>query len=105
MIGIDTASLDHGPSKNYTVHQLLLSKNIPFLEMVAHLDKLAAAIKDDHHGKKMIEVTALPMKIIKGSGGPIRIMATVSTMTNSTFRVFETASWLLILCSLYANAF
>jgi kynurenine formamidase len=65
-VGIDTASIDHGPSKSFLAHQVLLGANIPVFENVASMDALPA---------KGALVIALPMKIRGGSGGPLRIMA------------------------------
>ena len=81
MVGIDTISLDYGPTTTYPVHVILNGANIPFLENVAHLDKLAAELKTDSEGRatQTVEITALPMKIGNGSGGPTRVMAVVTT--------------------------
>jgi len=65
-IGIDTASLDHGPSKDFIAHQILNGANIYGLENVANLERLPA------RGATLI---ALPMKIKGGTGGPVRIIA------------------------------
>ncbi len=65
-IGIDTASIDHGPSKDFIAHQILNGANIYALENVANLDRLPA---------KGATVIALPMKIKGGTGGPARIIA------------------------------
>jgi len=65
-VGIDTASLDHGPSKDFMAHRVLNAANIYGLENVANLDKLPAT------GATVI---ALPMKIKGGTGGPTRIIA------------------------------
>ena len=65
-VGIDTASIDHGPSKDFLVHQILTGANVYGLENVASLDRLPAT------GATVI---ALPMKIKGGSGGPVRIIA------------------------------
>jgi kynurenine formamidase len=67
-IGVDTASIDHGPSKDFIVHQIVSSANVPGLENVANLSELPAT------GAWVI---ALPMKIAGGSGGPVRIVALV----------------------------
>jgi kynurenine formamidase len=68
-IGIDTASIDYGQSKLFETHQLISQKNIPAFENVANLDQLPL---------RGFRVTALPMKIKGGSGGPLRIIATVN---------------------------
>ncbi|MBK9313759.1 MAG: cyclase family protein [Acidobacteria bacterium] len=65
-IGIDTASLDHGQSKDFIAHQILNGANIYGLENVANLEKLPAT------GATII---AMPMKIKGGTGGPVRIIA------------------------------
>ncbi len=65
-IGIDTASLDHGPSKDFIAHQVLNGANIYGLENVANLDRLPA------RGATLV---ALPMKIKGGTGGPVRVIA------------------------------
>jgi kynurenine formamidase len=65
-VGIDTASIDHGPSKDFIAHQILNGANIYALENVANLDRLPA---------KGATLIALPMKIKGGTGGPARIIA------------------------------
>ncbi|XP_065069641.1 kynurenine formamidase-like isoform X2 [Rhopilema esculentum] len=66
-IGIDTASIDYGQSKDYQSHRILFAQNVPAFENVANLDKVPA---------KGAMVYALPMKIGEGTGGPLRIVAT-----------------------------
>lgn len=65
-IGIDTASIDHGASKDFIAHQILNGANVYGLENVANLEKLPA---------KGATLIALPMKIKGGTGGPARIIA------------------------------
>jgi kynurenine formamidase len=65
-VGIDTASIDHGPSKDFITHQVLLGADIPAFENVASLEELPP---------RGALVIALPMKIRAGSGGPLRIVA------------------------------
>lgn len=65
-VGIDTASLDHGPSRDFLAHRVLNGANIYGLENVANLELLPAT------GATLI---ALPMKIKGGSGAPARIIA------------------------------
>jgi kynurenine formamidase len=66
MVGIDTASIDHGQTHNYPTHQRLFRDQVPALENVANTDKLPA---------NKFTVVALPMKIGGGSGAPCRIVA------------------------------
>lgn len=68
VLGVDTASIDHGPSKDFIVHQIAGAANVPGLENVANLEELPAT------GAWVI---ALPMKIAGGSGGPVRIVGLV----------------------------
>ncbi len=65
-VGIDTASIDHGKSKLFETHVVLMEENIPAFENVAHLDVLPP---------RGAYVVALPAKIRGGSGGPLRIVA------------------------------
>ena len=65
-VGIDTASVDPGNSKDYPAHQILYSANIYGLENVANMDQLP---------EKGASIIALPMKIENGTGGPVRIIA------------------------------
>jgi kynurenine formamidase len=65
-VGIDTASLDYGQSKDFIAHQILNGADIYGLENVANLERLPAV------GSTVI---ALPMKIKGGTGGPVRIIA------------------------------
>jgi kynurenine formamidase len=67
-VGIDTASIDYGQSKDFKTHQLLYAKNIVGFENLANLDELPVT------GAYII---ALPMKIKGGTGGPLRIIALV----------------------------
>ncbi len=66
MVGLDTASLDHGPSTSFEAHRVLCEADIPGLENVANLHLLPP---------RGATVVALPMKIDRGSGGPCRIIA------------------------------
>jgi kynurenine formamidase len=65
-VGLDTPSLDHGQSKDFVAHRILLERNIPGFENVANLNRLPP---------KGALIVALPVKIRGGSGGPLRIVA------------------------------
>jgi kynurenine formamidase len=65
-IGLDTPSIDHGPSTTYAAHVALFEHDVPAFENVAHLDRLPP---------QGFTVIALPAKIGGGSGGPLRIVA------------------------------
>jgi len=67
-VGIDTASIDHGPSRRFETHQALLAANVPAFENVASLELLPP---------RGFQIAALPMKIGGGSGAPLRIVAFV----------------------------
>jgi kynurenine formamidase len=67
-IGIDTASIDHGPSTLFGSHVAFCGANVPIFENVAALGRLP---------ETGAFVAALPMKIAGGSGGPLRIVARV----------------------------
>jgi kynurenine formamidase len=69
-LGLDTASIDHGPSKDFIVHRIASAAGVPGLENLANLDQVPEV------GAWVI---ALPMKIGGGSGGPLRAVALVPT--------------------------
>ena len=71
-VGIDTPSIDYGQSKDFKTHQVLMGANIPAFENVANLDQLPAT------GSYIV---ALPMKIKNGSGGPLRIIAWINSLS------------------------
>ena len=68
LLGIDTASIDYGPTTDFPVHRIAAAANVPGLENVTGLDALPP------RGAVLI---ALPMKIEGGSGGPTRVVALV----------------------------
>jgi kynurenine formamidase len=67
-VGIDTASIDFGKSRDFSTHVALMTHNVPAFENVANLERLPAT---------GAFVVALPVKIKGGSGGPLRIVARV----------------------------
>lgn len=69
VLGVDTASIDHGPSRDFVVHQIAAAANVPALENLADLGELP---------EDGAWVVALPMKIGGGSGGPVRVVALVA---------------------------
>jgi len=67
-IGVDTASIDYGQSRDFIVHQIANGADVPGFENIAHLESVPA---------RGAWVIALPMKIARGSGGPLRIIALI----------------------------
>jgi kynurenine formamidase len=67
-LGIDTASIDYGPSTDFIVHRVATAANVVGFENVAGLAALPAT------GAWTL---ALPMKIEKGTGGPLRLIGVV----------------------------
>jgi kynurenine formamidase len=67
-LGVDTASIDGGRSKDFQVHRVAAARNVPGFENLTNLDRLPA---------RGALVIALPMKIEGGSGGPLRAIALV----------------------------
>jgi kynurenine formamidase len=65
-VGIDTASIDRGRSKQFGSHVKLFEHNVPAFENVANLERLP---------DEGFTVIALPMKIAGGTGAPLRIVA------------------------------
>lgn len=68
VLGVDTASIDYGPSTDFIVHRIASEADVPGLENLARLDELPPT---------GAWVVALPMKIAGGSGGPVRVAALV----------------------------
>jgi kynurenine formamidase len=67
-LGVDTASLDYGQSRDFAVHRIAAAANVPGFENLAGLEALPP---------RGAVVVALPMKIDGGSGGPLRAIALV----------------------------
>ena len=65
-IGIDTASIDSGPSHDFGAHRAFANANVPIFENLTALDQLPPT------GAMFV---GLPMKIGGGSGGPLRAVA------------------------------
>lgn len=68
MLGVDTASIDFGRSKDFIVHRIAAAQNVGGLENLTGLEELPAT---------GVVIMALPMKIEGGSGGPARVVALV----------------------------
>ncbi len=68
VLGVDTASIDYGPSEDFVVHRIAAAANVVGLENLTGLAELPST------GATVI---ALPMKIGGGSGGPVRVVALV----------------------------
>jgi kynurenine formamidase len=67
-IGIDTASVDHGPSVDFVTHRVLAAAGVPVFVNLTALDQVP-----ERGGL----VAALPMKIAGGASSPLRIVALV----------------------------
>ena len=65
-LGVDTASIDHGPSVDFSVHRIAAAANVAGLENLTNLDRLPST---------GAWIVALPMNIAEGSGGPVRVVA------------------------------
>ena len=67
-LGIDTLSIDYGPSKDFPVHKYTLSHSLYHLENVANLA---------HVPPSGATLLVAPIKLEGGSGGPVRILALI----------------------------
>jgi kynurenine formamidase len=65
-LGIDTLSIDYGPSKDFEVHHVDLPAGLYNLENLANTESLP------EWGAYLI---AAPIKLAGGSGGPVRVFA------------------------------
>ena len=68
-LGIDTLSIDYGPSKEFEVHRVDMGAELFHLENLANLDQLPEA------GAFLI---CAPIKLEGGSGGPVRVFALIA---------------------------
>jgi kynurenine formamidase len=66
--GIDTLSIDYGPSKEFEVHKIALGHKLFMIENLDKLDLLPT------HGAVIF---CGPMKLEGGSGSPARILAVI----------------------------
>lgn len=73
LLGIDTASIDHGPSPDFPAHRALAEHNVPGLENLTNLGAVPPT------GAWLL---ALPAKIAGGSGAPVRAVALVRPSTS-----------------------
>lgn len=67
-LGVDTASIDYGPSSDFIVHRIANGANVSGIENLTNLDRLPP---------RGAWIIALPVKITGGSGGPARVIAVV----------------------------
>ncbi len=67
-VGLDTPSIDHGPSRDFMSHRILFEHEIPAFENLTNLSELPV---------RKFSVMALPMKIAGGTGAPLRAVAIV----------------------------
>ncbi|MBS0206318.1 MAG: cyclase family protein [Planctomycetes bacterium] len=65
-VGIDTLSIDYGPSQDFIVHHIINGAGRYGLENIANLDKLPA---------RNFFLLLAPIKISGGTGGPTRLFA------------------------------
>lgn len=65
-LGIDTMSVDHGPSKHFDVHRRSHSAELYHLENLADLSPLP---------ERGAFLVVAPIKLEGGSGGPVRVFA------------------------------
>jgi kynurenine formamidase len=67
-LGLDTLSIDYGPSPDYPAHRFVLAQNVYQLENVTNLGAVPAV------GATLVVGAA---KLEGGSGGPVRLLALV----------------------------
>jgi kynurenine formamidase len=68
LVGIDTPSIDPAFDKEFNSHKIFSAKSIPIIENLINLDKI--------HKDNFIFI-ALPLKLEKCSGSPIRAIALI----------------------------
>ncbi|XP_076039264.1 isatin hydrolase-like [Oratosquilla oratoria] len=85
-VGLDTPSLDHGPSTTYETHQILSEANIYGLENVANLEQVPT---------KGAMLMVMPMKVEGGSGAPTRLVLTLPETSAASSLVQPQINFLL----------
>ena len=65
-IGIDTPSVDYGPSAKFEVHHTTMPENVYHIENATRLTELPA---------RDFRVIVAPINLVGGSGGPTRLFA------------------------------
>lgn len=88
MVGVDTPSIDYGPSDIYEVHVTLYTNNIPGLENVAYLDQVPEA---------GAMIYAFPLKLENGTGSPVRIMAISEEVTSNNNQCTKCSTIVIII--------
>jgi kynurenine formamidase len=68
VLGVDSASIDYGPSQDFIAHRIAAAAGVVNLENLTNLEQLPVT---------GATILALPMKIGGGSGGPVRVIALV----------------------------
>ena len=96
VLGVDVPSLDYGQSPNYPVHILISRENIVGLENVGYLDKIPAS---------GTIISCAPMKIVDGSGSPVRVYALVPHDDSDTSAALHHYPVLLLItiCIIFAR--
>jgi len=69
-IGIDSPSVDHGPSERFETHRTTMPRNVYHVENATNLTALPAA---------GFTVVVAPINIVGGSGGPTRVFALIGS--------------------------
>lgn len=64
-LGIDTLSVDYGPSQNYPVHRYTAARSVYHIENVADLSRVPEV---------GATIVVAPAKLAGGSGGPVRVL-------------------------------
>ena len=70
LIGIDSASIDLGKNKNFSVHKILSKNNILIVENLKNLDKIST---------QNFKLIILPLKLKDATGSPVRAIALQNT--------------------------
>jgi kynurenine formamidase len=74
LLGIDTASIDYGPSQDFPVHRIAAARDVGGLENLTGLAQLPPT---------GFTIFALPMMIEGGSGAPVRVVALLVSDTEN----------------------
>ena len=67
-VAIDGPNIDSGINLDFSVHKILLKNNIIIIENLCNLNRI---------NKKIFKLIAIPLKLYRASGSPIRALAII----------------------------
>ena len=86
LAGVDVPSVDYGQNRAFEGHQFLCANRVPFVESLTNLNQLPA---------RGMTFFAVPLRLVGGSGFPVRAFALVSGAERRTVGICWTVAVVL----------